>query len=47
MWSVLGSTPCRMACTILMTPATPDAAWLCPMFDFNEPSHSGRSGSRP
>ncbi len=30
-------------CTILITPATPAAAWVWPMFDFTEPSHSGRS----
>ena len=33
-------------CTILITPATPAAAWVCPMFDFTEPSHSGRSAGR-
>ena len=27
-----------------MTPPTPDAAWAWPMFDFSDPSHSGRSG---
>ncbi|GAB7102346.1 hypothetical protein JCM4814A_06600 [Streptomyces phaeofaciens JCM 4814] len=41
-----GSTPCRIAMTILMTPATPAAAWVCPMFDFTEPSHNGRSPGR-
>lgn len=44
-WStcrVLGSTPCRMAWTILMTPPAPAAATVCPMLDFNEPSNSGR-----
>ena len=41
--SVRGSTPCRIASTILITPATPAAACVCPMFDFTEPSHSGRS----
>ena len=30
-----------MASTILMTPATPAAAWVWPMLDFNEPSQSG------
>ena len=30
-------------CTILITPATPAAAWVWPMFDLTEPSHSGRS----
>ena len=39
-----GSTPCRSASTILITPATPAAAWACPMLDFTDPSHSGRSG---
>ncbi|CAM5744314.1 hypothetical protein SALBM311S_01337 [Streptomyces alboniger] len=37
-----------MACTILMTPVTPAAAWVCPRFDLTEPSHSGgRPSSRP
>ena len=44
--SVAGSTPCRIASTILITPATPAAAWVWPMFDFTEPSHSGLSASR-
>ena len=35
---VCGRTPCRIACTILMTPATPAAAWVWPMLDFTEPS---------
>ena len=35
-----------MAMTILITPATPAAAWVCPMLDFTEPSHSGRSAGR-
>ena len=26
-----------------MTPATPAAAWVWPMLDLTEPSHSGRS----
>ena len=42
-----GSTPCRIASTILITPATPAAAWVWPMFDFTEPSHSGAWPSRP
>ena len=46
-WRVLGIVPCRIAMTILMTEATPAAAWVCPMFDLTEPSHSGRPGSRP
>ena len=46
--SVGGSTPCRSACTILITPATPAAAELCPMFDLIDPSSSGPSArSRP
>ncbi len=32
-----GSRPARIACTILMTPAAPAAAWVWPMFDFTEP----------
>ncbi len=44
---VRGNDPCRMACTILITPATPAAAWVWPRFDFTEPSHSGRSRSWP
>ncbi len=43
---VRGSSPWRIASTILMTPATPAAAWVCPMFDFTDPSHSGRSSGR-
>ncbi|CAM5434574.1 hypothetical protein SGRIM128S_05740 [Streptomyces griseomycini] len=38
---VFGSTPWCIAMTILMTPATPAAAWVCPMFDFTEPSSKG------
>ena len=38
---VRGSSPCRMACTILMTPATPAAAWVWPRLDLTDPSHSG------
>jgi hypothetical protein len=44
---VAGSSPCRRASTILITPATPAAAWVCPMFDFTAPSSSGVSRSRP
>ncbi|MCP9984991.1 hypothetical protein LUX32_51260 [Actinomadura madurae] len=44
---VAGSTSCRMASTIFITPATPDAAWVCPRLDFSEPSHSGLSRSCP
>jgi hypothetical protein len=46
-WRVFGSMPCRSASTILMTLAIPAAACVCPMFDLTEPSHSGRSRSRP
>src|SRR5262249_38692778 len=35
--NVLGSTPCRIASTILITLATPAAAWVCPMLDLTEP----------
>ncbi|CAM4279106.1 hypothetical protein KIPE111705_46465 [Kibdelosporangium persicum] len=45
--NVFGSRPSRIADTILITPATPAAACVWPMFDFTEPSHSGRSRSRP
>ena len=40
-------TPCRIACTILITLATPAGAWVWPRLDFSEPSHSGRSAGRP
>ena len=43
---VRGSTPCRIARTILITPATPAAAWVCPMLDLTEPSHSGGPSAR-
>ncbi|GGW07656.1 hypothetical protein GCM10010500_76820 [Streptomyces nigrescens] len=43
---VFGSVPCRMARTIFITPATPAAAWVCPMFDLIEPSQSGWSCCR-
>ena len=43
---VRGSTPWRSACTILITPATPAAAWVWPMFDFTDPTHSGRPAVR-
>ncbi len=45
-WRVRGSTPCRMACTIFMTPATPAAACACPMLDLTDPSRNGRSAGR-
>src|SRR5262249_42247559 len=44
--SVRGNTPLRSAPTALMTPATPAAACVCPMFDFTEPSHKGPSAER-
>ncbi|PSK62136.1 hypothetical protein B0E53_05953 [Micromonospora sp. MH33] len=47
MCSVAGTVPCRMACTILMIPATPAAAWVCAMFDLIEPSSSGSVRSCP
>ena len=43
---VRGSTPCRSACTILITPVTPAAAPVCPMFDLAEPRYRGRSAGR-
>ncbi len=49
-WSacrVFGRTPLRRAMTILMMPATPAAACVCPMLDLSEPSHSGSSRSWP
>ncbi len=47
MCRVLGNTPWRIARTILITPATPAAACVWPMFDFTDPSQSGRSRSWP
>ena len=38
-----GSTPCRSASTILITPPTPAAAWVWPMLDLSEPSQQRRS----
>ena len=37
---------CCSASTIFITPSTPAAACVCPRFDFDEPSHSGRSARR-
>ncbi|GGU31615.1 hypothetical protein GCM10010178_24920 [Lentzea flava] len=34
---VRGSMPCRIACTALITDATPAAACVWPMFDLIEP----------
>src|SRR5580693_3666788 len=39
--SVAGTTPCRIAATILITPATPAAACVCPIFDFTDPTSNG------
>src|SRR6202044_3171183 len=39
--SVLGITPWCIACTILITPATPAAAEVWPMLDLIDPNHSG------
>ncbi len=44
--SVFGTTPWRIASTILMTPATPAAACVWPMLDFRAPRSSGRSWGR-
>ncbi|GAA3837632.1 hypothetical protein GCM10022243_00160 [Saccharothrix violaceirubra] len=44
---VFGSTPCRNASTILITLATPAAAWVWPMFDFTDPNHRGSARSAP
>ncbi|GLY37993.1 hypothetical protein Amsp01_040170 [Amycolatopsis sp. NBRC 101858] len=41
MCRLAGTTPCRIASTIFTTPATPAAAWVCPMFDFTDPSNTG------
>ena len=30
----------------VMVPPMPAAAWVCPMFDFNDPSHKGCRASR-
>ena len=42
-----GSTPCCMARTVLIKPATPAAGSKWPMLVFTEPISSGRSGWRP
>src|SRR4029077_5278651 len=44
---VLGRIPCRIAWVILITPATPAAAWVWPMLDLIEPRRSGCSRSWP
>lgn len=43
---VAGSAWCRNASTILITPATPAAAWVWPTLLFTDPSHSGSAVSR-
>ncbi len=43
---VRGSSPWRIAMTILMMPPTPAAAWVWPMLVFREPSQSGWSSAR-
>ncbi len=40
-WRLGGIAPWRIACTILMMPPTPAAAWAWPMLDFNDPRYSG------
>ncbi len=45
--SVAGTTPCCIASTIFITPATPAAACVWPRFDFTDPNHNGRSRSTP
>ncbi len=45
--NVAGSASLRIAMIILITPATPAAAWVWPMFDFTDPSHNGRARSCP
>ncbi len=44
---VFGRVSCRIAMIILITPATPEAAWVWPMLDLIDPSHSGRERSWP
>ncbi len=44
---VFSSRPCRIDWTILITPATPAAAWVWPRLDLTEPSSSGVSRSWP
>ena len=41
--NVAGTTPCRIDCTALITPATPAAYCVWPMFDLTEPTSSGRA----
>ncbi|GID94507.1 hypothetical protein Adi01nite_39190 [Amorphoplanes digitatis] len=44
---VRGTVRWRIAMTILITPATPAAAWVCPMLDLTEPRYSGVARSCP
>ncbi len=37
LWRLRGIVPSRIAITALITPATPAAAWVWPMFDLIEP----------
>ena len=41
-----GRIPARIAITILITPATPAAAWVWPIFDLIDPNHNGASPPR-
>lgn len=42
---VAGTIPCRMACTIAITPAAPAAAWVWPRLALTEPSSSSSDRS--
>lgn len=42
-----GTVPCCIAMTVAITPATPEAAWVWPRWDFTAPSSRGCSRSRP
>src|SRR5262249_48660622 len=44
--NVFGKSSCCNDSTILITPSTPAAACVCPMLDFDDPNHSGRSSPR-
>ncbi len=44
---VAGTDPWRMAMTMLITPATPAAAWVCPRVDFTDPTSRGVARSPP
>ncbi len=45
--SVFGTTAWPRESTILITPAAPAAAWVCPRLDFTDPSSTGVSRSCP